>query len=749
MPDAVVAEAAGTQIIAVPRATRGRIWVSLWIDAGARDVDPPQVATVAAWVATREHPEVEARVLPDGIELTRSCRREALDACLRSLADVVRTRRPDANAILEARARLGRTRRRVAVEDARRADALALEALLERSADPLGTPHDDERASAGAVASFLADHVGPGRLLLVAVGDVEPDSLRAHVAATFAGLPRARLSRAGRAIEGARGLRVEVGDRDVVAAAVLRPNVSDAARLGRRLLARLHADHPAVTASADAFPIRGGAALVARVEDREVASAMLDHLAELAEEPPIEAPDPPAPEDGPRSLARWIGARWVARQERAAAGGFGVGAVVAGGRGDAVDRADPDAEVREAARHAIERAMRAVATGPAIEGTVDGDGADATLAGGALLRARRLPGAGRFSAVVLFEGGASEDAADAHGATALLAQLSKTSCDAVARRELGQTIDALGLDTAPLLTADAWGLRVEGPAQRWRETTFLAGRCASVPYLEPALVEEARDALLRVVRQPSMDARSAVAAMLAPGAPGRVAPAGSANTVAGLGIREIRRARAERVAAARARVALAGDVPIELAARIAARAAARWPEGLPAEPGPWNAPADHLAAHDHGDDEHAAVVAWLTDASSGSEVAARAFARTVAGALAAEPGLEARWHDGGADGGHAWAMVALSASPETLDALPAHVARALRAVAHTWPEVAESAIADAAEEQAWSASSPRRVAMTLATAPPDPPSSADAERAVRRLVESAPYYLIVRPQPGR
>ncbi len=42
MADAVVEEAAGTRIVTVPRATHGRIWLSLWIDAGTRDVDPPK-----------------------------------------------------------------------------------------------------------------------------------------------------------------------------------------------------------------------------------------------------------------------------------------------------------------------------------------------------------------------------------------------------------------------------------------------------------------------------------------------------------------------------------------------------------------------------------------------------------------------------------------------------------------------------------------------------------------------------------
>ncbi|HEY8428444.1 MAG TPA: hypothetical protein VIL20_08730, partial [Sandaracinaceae bacterium] len=197
-------------------------------------------------------------------------------------------------------------------------------------------------------------------------------------------------------------------------------------------------------------------------------------------------------------------------------------------------------------------------------------------------------------------------------------------------------------------------------------------------------------------------------------------------------------------ARARARIAIAGDAPMNDAVRLLARGVARWPEGLRAEPGPWPSPSEHLAAAPSS--QHEAVIGWIVEAPN-AEVAARAFAGAAASALDTEPGLRVRWHDAGASSGHAWALVALSATPDALDALPAHVARALRSVAHAWPSLAAEASAQEAERRAWARSSPRTTALGLVTEG-GPHAPADVRRALERLARSAPYFLVLRPRPG-
>lgn len=736
--DTIVDRAGGAELVVLPRATEGRMWLSLWIDAGSRDAEPPQVATVAAWIAAGEG--VSTEVLPDGIELTLACEREALDGCLRSLAMAASARRPAASAVHDARRRLAGARTRAHADETRRADAIAMQALLGRSVDPLGDAEDDARVSEHAVGAFLEEHVGAGRLLLVAVGDVDPAELRERVEGAFGAVPEARAPRGVRSPPEARAVRAEVGERGLIAAATLRPSVHDALRQARAVVARVEADRSEAGASADVFPLRGGAALIAR--SRADGAALLDHLTELASAPPLEGDDPAPPAEGPRALARWIGARWVAEQEAPLSGGLGVGAIVAGGRGDRIDERDPDLATREQARRALEARL---AERPLGEGTIDDERAELTLRG-ARISARRLSGASQVSAVVLFEGGSADDPAATHGATALLAEVAGSGCELVALRELGETPAALGVRVEPILRPSEWGIAVEGPARRWREIAFLATRCASVPYLEPASIDRARESIVALVERPREAARAIAAHAIAPGAPGRIAPLGRTDALGRVGARELRRARASRVATSRARIAIAGDMPIEGAARVLARGASRWPEGSPREADPWADPSARLSAARHPEGRHEALVAWVIEAPEGASVASSAFTRAAIEALDGEPGLSARWSEAGASGGRAWALCSLDATPDALDRLPAHVARAISTI--SWGDVAARAAHEAEEGRAWAEASPRGVATALASGAPAPQPREEVQRLLTSLAESAPYFVILRPQPG-
>lgn len=741
-----VEEVAGTRIAVLPRATRGRVWLSLWIDAGARDADPAQVATVATWIAAGD--EVSAEVMADGIELTRACNRDELDACLRSLASVVQVRDVSANALHAARQRLTETRRRVHVDDTRRADALALRALLGHGADPLGVADDDDRVTPQAVSGFLRDHVGAGRLLLVAIGDVDPDALRRKVSTAFGHLPPAAARRAHRAHHGERALRVEIGEKSVVSAATLRPHLRSAARLARTLVARVEADAPGARVSADVFPARGGAALIARIhgDHGDAQRALFDHLIELSAAPTVENEDPLTPADGPRGIARWMGARWAANQANGVFGGLGVGAIARGGRADRVGEQDPDAATREAARRELEARIRAASEHPLGEGTRDEHHAALTLVGGARLYARRLAGADRVSAVVLFDGGAAEDSPRAHGATALLARSSAAACHGTALRELGEGLEVLGVDVTPILQPDAWGLRVEGPTPHWRDVAYLATRCASLPSLDPWSVDRARDEVMAMAQRTRARVRAIVAQIIAPSAPGRIAPLGAPAELSRVHLPELRRMRRSRATQARARIAIAGDVPIEEASDMLARGAARWLEGAPREPQPWIAPAERLASAEHPERRFGAVIAWVMDAPANATVASSAFARAAAASLALEPGLSVLWQESGAAEGRAWVLVGLGATPEAIDMLPSHLSRALSGLSHA--TIAEEAVAEADERYAWTETSPRSVAMMLATDAAEPPTREETERTLSALAASTPTFIILRPRPG-
>ncbi|MBX3272279.1 MAG: hypothetical protein KF729_18615, partial [Sandaracinaceae bacterium] len=180
-------EAGGVRLLAVPRPTAGRVWLSVWLDAGSRDATPAQLAALSALAIAPEG--VEARALADGVELARECPADALAECLAPIGRALATRRVTPARLTAALASLRAARRAVAPDPERRADALALGALLGASADPMGDPQGDDGIDAAAIEGFLAAHFGRDRALVVAVGDVRLEALRAAASRAFADVP--------------------------------------------------------------------------------------------------------------------------------------------------------------------------------------------------------------------------------------------------------------------------------------------------------------------------------------------------------------------------------------------------------------------------------------------------------------------------------------------------------------------------------------------------------------------------------
>ena len=745
--EGVAGEAAGLRLLAVERPTEGLVWLALWIDAGSRDAQPPQVAALAAWaVAPRG---VEARTLPDGIELSRPCGADALAECLTELARALSARDVGSQSLEVARARLEEAREHAAADRDRAADGLAIEALLGGPIDPLGRREDDAGAGSEEVRAFLADHFGARRALLVAVGDVDADRLRDAAARAFAGIPRARTPRASRRLDPHRAVRVAVGDGDLVSLASARPTADDAARVARRLIARVSADLPSLPA-AEVFPLRGGAVLIvrARGQTARTSQALLEAYSGLDEEPRVSTPA--RPEDGPVALARWLGAGWVTRAsttDEAWEGGLGLGALVDGGRGDDTAREDPDAPLREATEGTLTTALERAGEPIALEGDADRERVDARAGeGGARIMGARVPGASTVGVTILFAGGPSLESASEHGLSALLARAAAIGCDAVALRELGTGLDGTGIDVSAVVELDAWGLSFIAPRERWAELAHLAPRCAELPGLGPDLLEAARDTVLATIAERG-ELRAQIARSLSSSSPGRVALFGSRGSARGATLRALRRWRRSHVVGSRARIGIAGDVEIDRAARVVARRVRGWPVGTESEPLPW-APASEPVRSVPREEGLRAVLGWVVEGPEHAE-SARAFAAAVARALAAEPGIEPTWSDGGALAGSAWAAIEVRLDAEALDALPNRVARAVRAIGYAWPELAERATAEAAGQRGWAAASPRGLATTLARGAPAAVGSEAALTLLRRLAETPPHVVIARPQPGR
>lgn len=659
-PQAEVAQVGELQLALRPRATRGLVRASLWIDAGSRDGTPPATATLAAWAAG------DGMATPDATVFEARCEREDLDACLEPLGRALGMRELDPEAHAALRARLEGARRRASADPRRRAEVMAVAAALESSAiDPLGSAEDDEALTTDAVRAFWTSHYGVSRALLILQGDL-PDDARARVERVTAGWPRAGAPRAAR---------------DVPAAGAR--SLTETAARGATAIAALFDDPAAADAAATALPgarvfgLRGGTVvLVNGGPDLEARTHQVATLA-LAGDPITSAAEEEEADPTVAIVSRWLGAGTGSVRA------LGVGVSCAEGRGR------PELDVcTERVETTVAHAVASAA--PEREGEVDGRRGAVRLANGAQVRAERVPGP--VGIVVRFAGGPNESPPGAHGRAAIAARALAAACD---------------LPVDPFAESTGWGLVYSGTA---RDLAAVA-RCAMAgPDAE--LVAQARHRVREIARQ--RPARTWAARLIAPGNPGLVAPEGSDSGAAS--VRAIDDFLDEARVGARTVVAVVGDVdPTTAIDRVApvlgVLDAGEAPTTIDRSPADITLRAEQQASH-----TPRVAVALAVDAEGrGAATAARAFARAL-GAAAIDAGLPVHAWDGGAGEGMAWALIAFDLPEEQLEAVPRRLQRAIRNVRVDLNAMNETL--------RWATGEPRRAARRLArdgtTEPPVP-----------------------------
>jgi predicted Zn-dependent peptidase len=706
--------------------------MSAWIDAGARDADPPALATVAAWAASAGT-EVRARVLPDGTELRIACESERLERCVEPLARVLATRTVGASALEAALARLRAARRGARADPGRTADALAIGVLLgdARGLDPLGAAEEDTRIDAEAIARWLADHWGPSRSLWIAVGDAPPGAVKAALARALAGAPRARRARAARRIEPRAGAAVAIGDVNVASAAIAVRSGAAGIAIARRVLDDIE------DAIARVFPLRGGTIVVVRSSDARALAEGLAYARAIAPR----GDEAPVDRDDPIAIAERLGASWVARTEDALPpeGGLGIGAVLAGGRGDA-DLDDPDVPARRAALALLEPLARELeGLGRAgVLGDADEQRAALWSPHGARAIAQREP-IGTVAIALAIEAPAVVEPASLHGRRALLARLLERC---VALRVAGAV--------ASWSDASSFGVVVESEPAAALETIDRAARCARDPGLGPLEVEQARARALAALG--SAERRLALAARaLAPGAPGLIAPAGTPEGLAAIDAAWLRAHWSAVATRDRARIAIVGDVAADRAARVALLGLSRLPPGSGAVPRAAIAPASEEILPARAEDDSVEVLLALRDRAPrgrGAGPGARAAASALASALSRRA-LAIAWMDAGADEHGSWLALAIRCDEAAVAAMPARLERARAEASAVLRDALGSELARASEEWARGSATASELARRLATEREgDAPDAAASEATARALLGAPARWVIARPVPA-
>lgn len=251
----------GLEVRVLPRDTTGLVHAALFVDAGSRHASPPSAATLAAWSAGGP---LDARATPDFVSFRSEASVEELGRVLEAMAAALSTRSIDADAHATLVARWEDARRRAIAQPSRRADALALTALLGPGANPL----DGDVATIAQTRAFMNDHFGASRALLVIVGDVEPDEAEDLVRDAFDSVPSAAGGRPDAQLASAEPIVREDGTATHATVAVDFPATHRAYALGHR------AHSMGLAQSVSVFPHAHGTTLLLRTRNLDSLGAL-------------------------------------------------------------------------------------------------------------------------------------------------------------------------------------------------------------------------------------------------------------------------------------------------------------------------------------------------------------------------------------------------------------------------------------------------------------------------------------------
>ena len=687
----------GVRVISAHRTTAGH--TALGVFVRAPEPDAAVRATAALVIEARGAGAWRVRATPDGLGIRATAESASLAEALATIARALEVRDPTEAELESASDHLRRRRMALASDETALATRLALGALGGGDLDPFGATSDE--VTSAAVGAWLREHLGAERALVVVVGDASEGAVRAAIGDAFAGAPHVTPP-AETSFGWAHGeARAATSSRSIAAAATTAPTVEEAARIADWIV-RLVPE-----AEATSFPLHGRAVVSATLVGEEAAlrrlAAAIDHARTLDDE----AARPFARDAEAELLA--IGDAWLARPESTRDDALGL-ALVRASDGDAPPT--------------TEAALDALASVPSTTtARVDALRADDVLPNGMRVRVARTDG--DAAAVSLaFAAGAALDPAREHGRARLLATVVARSCEPDA--------DLQWIDDA------SFGVVLRGDRATLERTAMRAIDCARRARTEIAHTEGVRAAAIADLDFGDR-ARAWAASVLAPGAPGWIAPRGSGAGLAAA--TQLDDALDDALDPRRATLSIAADEDPERLLAIAAAVGSvlsprteplatisRTPEG----------PIESFETDAHVD-APVAIVALRSDAGS-SERGARFVAHALASQLGAR-GLPVRAFFGGAARGTSFAVVAVTGTDERLDALTT-ITRDAMSLVRIDDSLAEDD-ARAERERALSLAAPEALARSLVTEASESP----ALDVARALTHAAPHFVLVRPTP--
>jgi hypothetical protein len=385
---------------------------------------------------------------------------------------------------------------------------------------------------------------------------------------------------------------------------------------------------------------------------------------------------------------------------------------------------------------------------PALRGDVTQAMVRARTENGVRIEVKRWAGDAWMSALVRFGGGSGSDPLTRHGRAALLATLMADGCGFAAGSALDARLAALDAKLTPLLSATHTGLLISAPTRHAEEAVDVLLRCAVRPALTARALEDARIRLLEALwSRPDARLSAALGQLVAPTAPGHVAPWGAPDGIAAVQLPEVRRWHADLLRGANLEVLVIADQPADELAHFAARRLAHLAPGKPFVPPTLASSNEHLRGELTEKGPLRVVLGVRTAASSSDGVAPFVFSQLLAQALR-DQGEQVLWHAGDSDGAQAWGGVALALSEEALNGAEALALKALREVsAKPEARVRESVEQALLAQRAQQASASGYARAFFYGRLGDDASVREALSSIRKLSQAKPAFFVLRPAP--
>lgn len=695
-----VSSVGSVRVLCARRATDGH--VALGVFVRAREGSAGLRAVAALVIEARGAGRWRVRATPDGIVVRAASETRELDATLRSLASALEVRDATEDEVGAALDHVRRRRAARASDDAALATQLAVLALGGVSVDPFGSADDDGAITSRAVSAWLDGTLGAERMLVAAVGDVDEAALHDAIGTAFAGAPHVAPADTSAPWEHGTA-RAAVGTHPTAAGATCVRSLDEAARIAdwiERLVPQAHAA---------SFPLRGRAVVTATLAGDEHALGALSEAFRHARMLDDEAAHAEAREAESELLA--LGDGWLAALTGEADTQLGL-ALVRTSEDDAPPTTDATLD-----RFADGRDVTPT--------SVDAARAEATLENGMRVRVARSEG-DAVAVALSWAAGARLDPPREHGRSALLSRVLARSCEPDADERWAD-------DTT-------FGVVIRGERSTIERTALRAIDCARGAVTEVAHTEGVRASAIAGLDFGDR-VRAWAASVLAPGAPGLVAPAGSAVGLAAA--TQLEDAIDAALDPRRATLTIVGDdTPARLLAIGDALGSAlhAGTEALGTPPASVPQGAAEAFVTDAELDVPIGVVALRTDAGA-SERGARYVATALANALTVRA-LSVRAFFGVAATDNSFAVVAVAGPEDRLDALPTLAAESIASI--TVDDALAAQDAEDAHERALTLAEPAALARSLAA----DPSPRPAVEVARALLGAHVHTVLARPTSG-